>query len=407
MSQTPPHPPGDPREPNFPSATPGQGGEGEGPLDATLSERESQESQPAMAREADGPNGAAASGALRAWVVAHRRVLFAVALVLSVLTVVGTALGYGPLAVKDYRSASAEQVTVRVMRGDSLSAIGRALHKAHVVKDVAFFVRTASADPRATRIQPGYYAMYAHMRSRDAFVRFFDPSARVRTKVLVPAGARAATILERLSDRTGIPVIDFEAAVAAARTSLPSYAAGDIEGMLWPATYEFDPDATARSIISELVTTAERQHRALGLRAGGPQGLRPRQVLALASIVQAEAYQRDFAKVSRVIYNRLARGQRLQMDSTLNYALGTSKLVFTNAERRNPSPYNTYAVRGLPPGPIGAPDAAAITAALRPVQGPWLFFVTTDPTTGLTEFATTEAEFAKLRRKFQQWLASQ
>mgnify|MGYP003336541579 CR=1 FL=1 len=325
----------------------------------------------------------------------------------AALTIAGTAFGYGPFATKDYRGAPGEQVTVRVMKGDSLSAIGRALRQAEVVKDVAFFVRTATADPRATRIQPGFYAMYAHMRSRQAFERFFDPSARLRTKVLVPAGARTTTILQRLSDRTGIPVIDFEAAVASARRSLPAYAAGDIEGMLWPATYEFDPDATAGSIIGELVATAKRQHQTLGIAAGGPQGLSPRQLLTLAIVVQAEAYQRDFAKVARVIYNRLARGQRLQMDSTLNYALGTSKLVFTNAERRNPSPYNTYAIRGLPVGPIGAPDAAAITAALRPAQGPWLFFVTTDPDTGLTEFATTEAEFAKLRRKFQQWLASQ
>lgn len=318
-----------------------------------------------------------------------------------------TSLGFGPLASKDYRGPSGAQVTVRVERGDSLSAIGRSLHKADVVKDVSLFVRTASADPRATRIQPGYYAMYAHMRSRDAFARFFDPAARVRTKVLVPAGARVSRILERLSDRTGIPVIDFEAAIARAKASLPGYAAGDIEGMLWPATYQFDPDATAQGIIEELVTSAQRQHRALGLRKGGPQGLTPREVLTLASIVQAEAYQRDFAKVSRVIYNRLARGQRLQMDSTLNYVLGSSKLVFTNAERRNPSAYNTYAVRGLPPGPIGAPDAAAIAAALKPAEGPWLFFVTTDPDTGLTEFAATETEFASLRRKFQQWLARQ
>ncbi|NBO46448.1 MAG: hypothetical protein EBU85_05475, partial [Actinobacteria bacterium] len=81
--------------------------------------------------------------------------------------------------------------------------------------------------------------------------------------------------------------------------------------------------------------------------------------------------------------------------------------TFTRAERRNPSRYNTFVHAGLPIGPIGNPDAVAISAVLNPASGPWVFFVTTNPDTGFTEFASTEAEFAQLRRKFQQWLAQQ
>ena len=335
------------------------------------------------------------------------RVVFLVAFTF-ILGVIATALGYGPFATKDYHGAPGEHVTIRVMRGDSLSAIGRTLRGKNVVKDASYFVRIASKDARATRVQPGSYLMFEKMRSRDAFNRLFDPTARVRTKVLVLPGTRAASILERLSDRTGIPVIDFQREATAIESKLPAYANGSIEGMLWPATYYFEPEASAADIINELVRTAERKHRSAGLLAGNsPSGLSPREILTLASIVQVEAYPKDYSKVARVVLNRLARGQKLQLDSTLNYALGTAKWTFTRAERRNPSRYNTFVHAGLPIGPIGNPDAVAISAVLNPASGPWVFFVTTNPDTGFTEFASTEAEFAQLRRKFQQWLAQQ
>ena len=331
-----------------------------------------------------------------------RKIAFATAGVI-VLTLIATLFGYGPFASQDFTGSGSEQVTVRVHPGDSLSAIGRALNKAGVVKSVRYFVNRNASDSRAQRIQPGFYVMFSKMASVRAFNRFFDPTARLRTKVLVPDGARATAIVERLSERTGIPIDDFNAAIS--HTPLPAYAKGNIEGFLWPATYFFDPDATAESIINELVTTAVREHRRLDIASATAQ-LTAREVLTLASIIQVEAYPKDYAKVSRVVYNRIARGQRLQMDSTLNYALGTAKWSFTAAEHRNPSPYNTFMHDGLPIGPIGNPGAKAIVAALNPAPGPWLFFVTTNPDTGLTEFATTGAEFTVLRHKFRQWLAT-
>lgn len=340
---------------------------------------------------------------LRRLTVRGRRVL-ALCLAALLAAAAATALGYGPLASHDYRGGVGDVVTVRVKPGDSLAAIARTLENANVVKSASFFVKRNATDPLATKVQPGYYAMYEHMRSTNAFNRLFDPTARVRTRVLVPDGARASKIFDRLSDRTGIPVTDFEA--AAKRVTLPAYAHGDIEGMLWPATYSFDPDATATSIIKELVSTAERKHRGLGILAGA-NGLTPRELITLASIIQVESYARDYSKVSRVVYNRLARGMRLQMDSTLNYSLGTAKWTFTSAERRNPSPYNTFTRDGLPVGPIGSPGAGAIRAAMRPAAGDWVFFVTTDPDKGITEFADTYSKFEVLRRKFQQWLAAQ
>lgn len=91
----------------------------------------------------------------------------------------------------------------------------------------------------------------------------------------------------------------------------------------------------------------------------------------------------------------------LQMDSTVNYALGTKELQLTAEQLKNKSLYNTYVHKGLPPGPIGNPGEAALEAALEPAPGAWLYFVTTNPKKGITEFAVTYEEFLELKRKFQ------
>jgi UPF0755 protein len=94
----------------------------------------------------------------------------------------------------------------------------------------------------------------------------------------------------------------------------------------------------------------------------------------------------------------------LQLDTTVNYANGKAGLTTTPQDRANPSPYNTYLHPGLPPGPISNPGEQALTAALNPAQGNWLYFVVINPDTGETRFATTGAEHQANVQLFQQWL---
>jgi UPF0755 protein len=124
----------------------------------------------------------------------------------------------------------------------------------------------------------------------------------------------------------------------------------------------------------------------------------------MASIVQVEARAAaDGPKVARVLDNRLRIGMKLQLDSTVSYVTGKPGVATTAADRANPSPYNTYNHVGLPPGPISNPGQAAINAVLHPATGTWLYFVTVNPTTGETKFATTAAEAAANRAEFQAW----
>ena len=141
------------------------------------------------------------------------------------------------------------------------------------------------------------------------------------------------------------------------------------------------------------VTDAERSHR----------------VVTIASILEAEALPRDYARVAGVIENRLAPGNTetrglLQVDSTVTYGLGIRSLQFSAAQREDASnAYNTYVHPGLPPGPIGMPSDAAVTAALEPLPSEDYYWVTTDTATGHTEFSRTYEEHRVHQKEFQKY----
>ena len=101
-------------------------------------------------------------------------------------------------------------------------------------------------------------------------------------------------------------------------------------------------------------------------------------MLIAASLIERESLPQDFDKVARVILNRLDVGQPLQFDSTVNYALDETEVATTDADRANPTPWNTYAMAGLPATPIASPSIAALQAVENPAVGPWLYFVTVD-----------------------------
>ena len=104
----------------------------------------------------------------------------------------------------------------------------------------------------------------------------------------------------------------------------------------------------------------------------------PYQILTVGSLVQRESKPDDFAKVARVIYNRLAENRTLEFDSTVNYPLDRIEVATTDADRGQHTPWNTYVRPGLPATPICSPGQPALAAAEQPAPGDWLYFVTID-----------------------------
>lgn len=302
-------------------------------------------------------------------------------------------------ASKDFEGEGTGSVEVQIESGATGRAIGGVLEEGGVVKTADAFVEAAEAEPRAGQIQPGTYGLRSQMSAASALALLLDPESRVSFRVVIPEGFSAPEVFARLAEETGLGIEEFEAAATDPAIGLPEGAVA-VEGYLFPATYDFEPDTSALEMITAMVSRSKQAMESVGVPAATRN-----EVITKASLVEEEARNaEDFGKVARVLENRLAIGMPLQLDSTVNFATGKTGITTTAEDRESDSPYNTYKVPGLPPGPVSSPGEAAMQAVLTPTPGEWLFFVAVNPDTGETRFAVTDEEHAANVELFRQWL---
>jgi uncharacterized YceG family protein len=222
--------------------------------------------------------------------------------------------------------------------------------------------------------------------------------------LVIPEGWRAGQVYDAVDKALALPAGTAKKSLAKANLKLPNDAEGNPEGYLFPATYPLQEKATPESLLSFMVDTANKKFNGAPIAAGAQRNaMNVYQAVTIASIVQAEAATKaDMGKVARVVFNRLERGMPLQMDSTINYALNRSTLRTTEADTRIDSPYNSYQRMGLPPTPIDSPGEEAMRAAIAPIPGDWLYFVTVKP--GDTRFT---ADYAEHQRNVAEFNAHQ
>ena len=312
----------------------------------------------------------------------------------------------GSSEASDFPGPGEGQVDIVVEPGQTGEDIATTLRDAGVVKSRGAYLDVAASDPkRAAAIQPGTYVLLKGMTAQAAFDALADPANRDANRTMIREGLWASETFAALSKSTGIPVKEYVAAAKDAEAiGLPKEAGGNVEGWLFPSSYEFSEKSTATSQLKTMVAQTVKVLQDAGIPRDDWE-----RILTIASIVEGEVNgDADRAKVARVILNRLDDGPPnyglLQMDSTVHYAAQErGKAGTTNAQRASDSPYNTYKVQGLPPGPINSPGKASIVAAANPADGDWHFFVTVDPGTGETKFATTQAEHDRNVREFQAW----
>lgn len=311
---------------------------------------------------------------------------------------------------EDFAGPGEGDVQVTVKQGDSGESIATSLKSAGVVKTRTAYLEASAADPeQSAKIQAGTYTLKRGMKAVDAFATLSNPANRSVPRLTIPEGLWASEIIPRLSKATGIPVADYDAALEDPDAlGLPEAADGEVEGYLFPSSYEFDKNTPAATQLKQMVamTLAE-------LKKAGVEPDDYTRILTVASIIEGEVNgEADRGKVARVIENRLDDPNgptigRLQMDSTIHYIEQERGRAGTSDRARNSdSPYNTYKVQGLPPGPINSPGAASIEAAANPEEGPWFYFVAVNPSTGETKFAVTQAEHDANVREFNEWCSA-
>jgi UPF0755 protein len=293
----------------------------------------------------------------------------------------------------DYTGAGTGWVTVQIYPGDSAATVGQRLQQAGVVETARAFQNAAKASGQGSSLEPGYYRVHKHMSAALAFALLLKPSSREQTRITIPEGQRLSQIIAKLGQETG-NLSGYQQAIRdVPALALPSYAKGNPEGYLFPATYDVQHNMQPIKVLKAMVTRFGVEAASVSLpTAAAHAQLTEGEVIVVASLIQAEGRNpADFPKIAEVIYNRLNSGIKLQLDSTVMYALHTYGIRATSAQARVRSPYNTYLHTGLPPAPIDSPGDVAIRAALHPAHGNLMYFVTVDPKTGLTKFTSSYA----------------
>lgn len=296
----------------------------------------------------------------------------------------------------DYAGDGHGEVMIFIAKGESIGEIGDTLANNNVVKTPGAFVDAASHDDRARLIQGGYYKMKLEMSSASALDIISDPKNIAKGTVVVPEGARATAVIAAASEATGIGLADFEKVLKDPKSiGLPAYAGNNAEGFLFPATYQFGPEADATKVLATMVTKFRQVAANIGLEArAAAAGRSPYDVLKVASIEEREGYENYFSQIATVIYNRLATHEVLGLDSTVNYGLGISVEELTAKQKLVDTPYNTFDRQGLPPTPISNPGELALVAALEPAAGKWIYFLSI-PGTKEMRFSDNKEQFEK------------
>jgi len=311
----------------------------------------------------------------------------------------------------DYSGSGTGSVKVHITSGETATQVGQQLVNLGVVASTRAFSNAAKASGHGSSLQPGYYLLHKHMSAAAAFALLLKPSSKVQLNVVIPEGLRLSEIITTLAKATGNLKGYQQAIKDVSALDLPSYAKGNPEGYLFPATYTVQPGTPPIQVLQAMVQRFKQEAQADNLPAvAAHDRISQGDAIIVASLVQAEGKRpQDLAKIARVIYNRLNAKMPLQLDTTVLYArhsrAGDVTVAQTKATR---SAYNTYLHVGLPPGPIDSPGHAAIRAALHPAPHTenWLYFLTVNPKTGLTKFTNSFAVFQTYEAQLAAYNAS-
>ena len=295
-----------------------------------------------------------------------------------------------------------------ISSGQSLNRVANNLEEAGLIRSKTIFKYYCDFAGMSQKIQIGSYKIKKDMTMAEIadLLTTGDGNPLVRNITLIPG----ETVEEFAAKLVRDGVLDspdaFLAACRDGKAFREYYYIDDVlssgkanqrkyvlEGYLSPNTYEVYVNATEEEIIRKLLSqteaafTEENQERAEEL------GMTMDEVLTLASLIEKEAKQADFARVSAVFHNRLKAGMKLESDVTIHYITGVRKMALADSDLTVSSPYNTYQVSGLPLGPICNPSPAAINAALYPdetmVLENYLFFCAKEPESGELYFSKT------------------
>jgi UPF0755 protein len=335
-----------------------------------------------------------------------------VTLLLAILTMVGAASATvaisrtsevvpGPANEIARGELTDEPSAVTIVQGDSAAQISRRLLAGQAIESHTRFELLALLLGWESRLEPGSYSFEAGLTTFEILRRIHSGETSP-LRVVIPEGLRVEQVTDRLAQAGVVDRADFAAALeAAAETTVATALAAQrpagtsLEGYLFPSAYSFPLGTTAEDALRMMLLRFNDSLTPALWEQIRASGRTLHEILTIASIIEREVVEdAERTLVSAVIWNRLEAGMPLQMDSTVQYAVGNEqewwKRDLTADDLVVESPYSTYVVSGLPPTPIASPGLASIEAAATPANVPYIFFVARGD--GTHAFAVTYEE---------------
>lgn len=315
--------------------------------------------------------------------------LFAVLAALFVLWFLGSLF-------QPFHGDGSGKVQVTIPKGSSVSEVGDLLADKGVIDNSTLFQVRVTLAGKRSEIYSGHFTLAHNMSYGAAIDALSTPPLKRTVAVTIPEGytrSQAAQLVEEV----GVPG-DYTKATVKSKYLNPARYGGrgakDLEGFLFPDTFELKPKAPVEDLVQLQLQDFERRIKGVDMKYARSKNLTVFDVVTIASMVEDEAgLDSQRGLVASVIYNRLHEGMPLGIDATIRFATGNYTKPLTESELAIDSPYNSRTNTGLPPGPISNPGLKSIEAAAHPPQTDYLFYVTTPGACGKLTFAKTEAEF--------------
>lgn len=305
-------------------------------------------------------------------------------------------------------SENGSDVIYEVLPGESFNQVAKHLEDAGIIRNAQFFSFFARIGGKRSKIKMGEYLFRTNMYPSEV-LNILISGKSIQRPFTVPEGYNIFEISALVEKAGLISASDFLALVTNKEyvASLLGENQDSLEGYLFPDTYQLSKKDDIKKLISLMVKSSIEAYNQVKAEAPVDMAainLTRNEVLTFASIVEKETGAvQERPIIASVFHNRLAKKMRLQTDPTVIYGKaimnGKLEISITRADLQNPTPYNTYAISGLPPGPISNPGKDAMAAVLRPSQTDYLFFVSQNNGTHI--FTENYQDHAKAVKRFQ------
>lgn len=267
-----------------------------------------------------------------------------------------------------------------IEKGESTTSIASKLHESKVITSALLFRFLAWIEGKADKFKSGQYVFNTGMHYGEVF-SILEGGPNYEARLTIPEGLTVWQTAERVEQAVGIPAEEFYGATCSGDYQvpfIPSENSDNLEGFLFPKTYDVQVGASAHQVVELLLRQFDLELAGLDWSKAEALGVTPYQVIIVASLIEREAVLNDERSlVAAVIYNRLNIDMLLQIDATVQYALPEWKETLTYEDLETTSPFNTYLNKGLPPAPICSPGLKSIEAALDPAGIDYIYYVAT------------------------------